>query len=120
MSRTIAQIADDLAIWLSLGESRASAGCTPSGMFVDATMSDATIFFFHNLSTRAPTKAEALAMFAELKLWMEQLRDASEAFDALCAVRAARWELYVFSGPMDFTVAEWDGQGEVVWRSPLG
>jgi hypothetical protein len=119
MPKTMAEIADDLAIWLSLGESRASAGCTPSGMFVDATMSDATIFFCHNLSTRAPTRAEALAIFAELKLWMEQLREASEAFDALCAPRGAWWELYVLSGQMDFTVAEWDGQGEVVWRSAL-
>lgn len=119
MSRTMAQIADELAMYLSLGESRVSAGRTPSGLFVDAAMGDAHVFFSHNLTTRAPTKEQARAMLVELKLWMEQLRAASEAFDALCAPRGVGLELYVLSGPMDFTVAEWDGVGEIVWRSPL-
>lgn len=115
----LAQRASQLAADLPAASYTISAGYTPSGANVSAYLSAGVLSWSHNLGSSSCTRARALELLHELRGYLSALRAADSAFDALCAAATPRFELFVSSGHMDFTVAEWDGEGEIVWHYAL-
>lgn len=90
-----------------------------AGLQIEAMATPDCLRLAHNLGgAKVPTKLEAIQKLTAMREFYLQLRQDPE-FSRFAADRAVVFELYVFSGQMDFGVALMKGD-QIEWLTELG
>jgi hypothetical protein len=91
-------------------------GCSPwLDLSLDAYRRGDQCYIGHNLTTHRPSKPEAFAMLLEIQQTLRLLKNSYPPLAEYLKDITFVYELYVFSGQMDFTVATMTEQGDVDW-----
>lgn len=114
-SLTAAQLLEDLASSPYV----VGAGMTPAGEPLYAVQEPSRLIIGHNPGGGLATYAEVTALLHAMRDHAAALVGASDAFAAYIAARPIMFEVRVFSGHVDSTLARWDGRGEIVWEVTL-
>jgi hypothetical protein len=105
---------DTLAAALNRGEGSVFAGFE-GDFLIEARLEEGEIRLSVNLGgSYKPTRPEAEVLLQALEQRVHRLSAGSESFSAAVSGLTVVAELYVFSGPMDFPVAERAG-GQTRW-----
>jgi hypothetical protein len=114
-SLTAAQLLEDLAA----SSYMVGAGQTRAGDPLYAVRRSDRLTIGYNLGGDVATRAQVITLLHQMRDHAAALAGASAAFAAYIAARPLVFEVCVFSGHMDFTVASWDGRGEIEWSVTL-
>lgn len=94
-------------------------GLTAHGHQIAAYQNGGRVWFTHNLGAKAPTKIEAEAILKDMAETVSALATGSAEIAAHLSAHPPMFSLEVFSGPMDFLVAVWDGVSAIEWKTDL-
>lgn len=99
----------------------APAGQTPGPepLRVEVWIRESALFVGHNLGLWPPTRSEAVAMLEALRDHFGALCAQSEALSEFARDHVVTYHLFVWSGQMDFPVADWVPPSEVVFHVAL-